>query len=178
MTTRSHGDTRISFARKYAYIQHSGRAGDTETTIAANVDAMLGAGAFDRLRDGASFEQESDYLLDDPEGSYTLNVDPKLAARIAEDAAPIAPEGETVDFDFTGCDIVHSTTRNGDACATIRNAGLRTTMAYGPVADAVRGVTKAHVIIRRAGSVDKIVGLYLPRDEEDDILVVEPARAA
>lgn len=208
--------TEILFSNAGALITHDGMSGETEDTIAANVDGIFFIGAFAELRKTATFMNRDGQPVDEPSNYYALIVDPVLVASIdaqtiaadaavtiasddtgfVEDAvfsqsgtqeidqlaagpievAPVdAPEGEEVDVDLSERDIVFATTKNGAPCATLRMAGARTLMAFGPVAEALQGQTLVSGIISKGRSTDKIVAVRLAGAND---LIVELPKAA
>ena len=95
--------------------------------------------------------------------------------QVTETPAVEMPEGDEVQLDLTSGEIVFSTTKTGAAYATLRNPGARTVMAFGPVAEALRGMRNVTCIIAKGRSTDKIIAVRLPGAND---LVVEAARAA
>lgn len=91
-----------------------------------------------------------------------------------KDAPSDAPEGDQVDLDLSKAEVTFATTRNGDASAKIIYPGLRTTMAFGVVAEALRGRTRVSCILKAGRSTDKIVAVH----GDDDALIYELPRAA
>jgi hypothetical protein len=84
------------------------------------------------------------------------------------------PKGDQVRIDLSAGEVVFTTTRLGDACAKIVMPGQRTTMAFGTVAEALRGKDSATCIVTAGRSTDKIVAVYGDNDEK----IFELPRAA
>ena len=79
-------NTEVIFNSQAALIAHDGSPGDTEETIAQNVDAIFQAGAFATLRKTGKFMDRQDQTLDDPSDYYALIVDPALIAELDKPA--------------------------------------------------------------------------------------------
>lgn len=89
-----------------------------------------------------------------------------------------APEGEEVEIDVSSSANVFSKTKTGDACVTMRTPGMRTLMAFGPIAEALGdlgGLSLVRGIVAKGRSTDKIVALRMPGAND---LIVELPKAA
>ena len=75
-------NTEVIFNSQAALITHDGSAGETENTIAQNVDAIFQKGAFAKLRASGSFMDRQGATLDDPADYYALVIDPALIAEL------------------------------------------------------------------------------------------------
>lgn len=215
-TCYARNGTEVVFTATAALITHDGTPGQTEDTVAANVDSLFFSGAFAELRATGTFMKTDGQPLDDAGNYYALSIDPALLATIdaqtlaldaaasaapaetdgfvedtlfsAGTAAPIgvdapavavpaidAPEGDEVEIDLAGGELAFATTKAGAPYATLRNPGARTVMAFGPVAEALRGQSAVSCIVVHGRSTDKIVAVRLPGAND---LIVEAARAA
>ena len=133
-----------------------------DPALAMRIDADQPVDIADGFEDDAVFNQTSAQAAE-----IVAAETPAIAAE--------APEGETIDFDLSGCDVIYGTTKTGSVYATIRSKGMRTTMAFGPVAEALRDQTKLYAVIQHGRSTDKMVAVRMP---ETGDMVVELPRAA
>ena len=92
------------------------------------------------------------------------------------EAKPVAgaPEGDEVTLDLTAIEVSYATTKAGAPYATLRSPGQRTTMAFGVVAEALRGLTSATCIVSKGRSTDKIVAV---RNAANDLVFEAPLAA-
>lgn len=84
------------------------------------------------------------------------------------------PEGDEVTLDLTAVEVSYATTKAGAPYATLRSPGQRTTMAFGVVAEALRGLTSATCIVSKGRSTDKIVAV---RNAANDLVFEAPLAA-
>lgn len=150
---------------------------DPETIYSLAIDPALtmqiNAANSDRGVDFSDGFEEDTVFTQTPAQAAAIIAD-ETPAIVAPTAAE-TPEGETVDFDLSGCDVTYGTTKTGSVYATIRSKGMRTTMAFGPVAEALRDQTKLYAVIQHGRSTDKMVAVRMP-DTGD--MVVELPKAA
>lgn len=98
----------------------------------------------------------------------------EAAAEAKTDERP-AQTVEAFEIDLTGAEVEFKTTRTGSPCATIRMPGQRTHMAFGEIAEYLRGKTSVTGSRTIGRSTNKIVAIDVPGSNDQ---LVETPRAA
>jgi len=122
------------------------------------------------VADEPAFEQDAVFQQTPVEAAAQVEAPSET---VAAERPPL--ETEAFELDLTVADITFKTTTQGLPCAAIRMPGMRTHMAFGELADYVRGASSVTGTIQKGRSTNKIVAIQVPGS--NDVLVETPRAA-